>query len=434
MIERTKIIKVDWKTLTKDLPSIRYVDPEYVYLPTSNARCPKGEVYINVGDYVKIGQKIGRTISSFFELPILATVSGEYIGLKKMFHRSGKQVDCICIKNDKKDIYNDCIGKVPDEVIEQYTQEDYVRIMQENGLGGLGGSGFPTYIKLATKDKIDVVLGNGIECEPYLTSDYRLMIEYPRRVWRGLIYAMKAVGAKKGIIVIKAKYEPVYRTLSAVVKEEEFQNYDLSIFQTKDFYPQGWEKEMIKSVLKIEIPQGQLPSKYGVLNFNVSTLVGIYRAVRYNTPVIKRFFTVTGYGVKYPHNFRIRIGTPLKELIDLCGGYTDDEEKVLVLGGPMMGKCFVRENIITSRTSTSVLVFNKEDKKEEPCIRCGSCVYSCPASIQPVQIMNAFKRKDKEAIERLNIKNCIECGMCSYTCTSKIHLTEYMRKAKRLIR
>lgn len=434
MIEKTRIIKSDSKTLTRDLPSIRYVDPDYVYLPTNNARCNKGEIYIKEGDHVNIGDKIGKTFGSFFELPILATASGEYVGLKKMFHRSGKLVDCICIKNDKKDTFAPRLGIVPDEVINNYTQEDFVRITQENGLGGLGGSGFPTYIKLATKEKIDVVLANGIECEPYLTSDYRMMIEYPRRIWRGIIYVMKAVGAKRGIVCIKKKYEPVFRTLSAVMKEEEFQGYDLSVCNVGNYYPQGWELEMIKSALGIEVPQGVLPSKYGIINFNVATIVGIYKAIRYNMPVVKRFFTVTGYGVKYPHNFRIRVGTPVKELIDLCGGYTDDKDKVVVLGGPMMGKCFVKENVITSRTSTSVLVFNKEERKEEPCVRCGSCVYSCPAGLQPVQIMNAVKRKDKEAIKKLNIKSCVECGMCSYTCTSKIHVTEYMRKAKILVR
>ena len=191
---------------------------------------------------------------------------------------------------------------------------------------------------------------------------------------------------------------------------------------------------MFKSCLGITVPQGQLPSKYGIMNFNVSTIVGLYKAVKYNLPVIKRNFTVTGDGIKHPHNFRIRVGTSVKELIDKCGGYVDDKDKVLILGGPMMGMNFVRDDIITSKTSTSVIVLNKEEFVEEPCVRCGSCVYSCPAGLQPVAIMQAVKNNDKDALKaKLNIKSCILCGMCSYTCTSKIHLTDYCRKAKRMI-
>ncbi len=431
MIAKTRVIK-DHKNLTRALPSKRYVDPDYVYLPITNTRCSSGEIFIKVGDKVKIGDVIGKRNGGFFEQPIHSTVSGEYVGNEKKFHRGGKLLECVVIKNDKQDTFGDSVFTRTDEEIAKLTNEDFVKIAKDCGLVGLGGSGFPTYVKLNTKEKIDYVLVNGIECEPYLTSDYRIMLEFPERIMKGLGYAMQAVGAKKGIICIKEKYHSVYEVLTAVAKE--FPHLNIEVCNVGNYYPQGWELEMFKSCLGITVPQGQLPSKYGIMNFNVSTIVGLYKAVKYNLPVIKRNFTVTGDGIKHPHNFRIRVGTSVKELIDKCGGYVDDKDKVLILGGPMMGMNFVRDDIITSKTSTSVIVLNKEEFVEEPCVRCGSCVYSCPAGLQPVAIMQAVKNNDKDALKaKLNIKSCILCGMCSYTCTSKIHLTDYCRKAKRMI-
>lgn len=431
MISKTTILH-DSKNLTRALPTCRYVDPEYVYLPVTNTRCPQGELFVKEGDYVKVGQVIGMRKAAFFEQPIHSTVSGTVVGMVKKFHRSGKLLDCIQIKNDMLDIIDENCKERTQEEIDSLTQEDYIKIAKDNSLVGLGGSGFPTYIKLQTKEKIDIVMLNGIECEPYLTSDYRLMLEFPDRIMKGLIYAMKAVNAPKGMIVIKSKYHAVEEVLTQVKKK--YSEYDIEVKCVGNYYPQGWELEMIYQATGIRVPQGTLPSKFGILNFNVSTIVGFYKAVRYNMPVIKRMFTVTGDGIKYPQNFRIRVGTSLLDLIEKCGGYTDDSDKVLILGGPMMGNSFVRDDIITSKTSTSAIILNKEVRKEEPCVRCASCVYSCPCDLQPVQIMNAVKRKDVDALKSFNVKKCIECGLCAYSCTSKIHVTDYVRQAKRMVK
>lgn len=431
MISKTTILH-DSKNLTRALPTCRYVDPEYIYLPVTNTRCPQGELFVKPGDYVKVGQVIGLRKAAFFEQPIHSTVSGTVEGMVKKFHRSGKLLECVQIKNDKLDVLDEnCKERTPEE-IDKLTQEDYIKIAKDNALVGLGGSGFPTYIKLQTKEKIDLVMLNGIECEPYLTSDYRLMLEFPDRIMKGLIYAMKAVNAKKGMICIKSKYHAVEEVLNQVKKK--YSEYDIEVKCVGNYYPQGWELEMIYQATGIRVPQGTLPAKFGILNFNVSTIVGLYKAVRYNMPVIKRMFTVTGDGIKYPQNFRIRVGTSLLDLIEKCGGYTDDSDKVLILGGPMMGSSFVRDDIITSKTSTSAIILNKEVRKEEPCVRCASCVYSCPCNLQPVQIMNAVKRKDVDALKAFDVKKCIECGLCAYSCTSKIHVTDYIRQAKRMVK
>lgn len=430
MIAKTKYIHA--KQMTSELPLVRYVDPDYVYIPITNSRCPEGQLSIEVGAKVTVGQVIGLRKASFFEQPIHSTVSGTFEKIEKKFHRGGKFLECAVIKNDKQDTFCETVKERTEEEIEKLTQEDYVRIVKENSLVGLGGSGFPTYIKLMTKDPIHTIMLNGIECEPFLTSDYRLMIEFPDRILRGLIYAMKAVKASKGVICIKEKYHAVYDVLTQAC--HRYPNYDIKVCNVGNYYPQGWELEMIKTATGIQVPQGVLPSKFGILNFNVSTIVGFYKAIRYNLPVVKRNFTVTGDGIQRPQNFRIRVGTPLKELIAMCNGYVDNEDKILIMGGPMMGMSFVRDDIVTSKTSTSAIILNKKTYKEEPCVRCGSCVYSCPCHLKPVQIMNAVKSKDTTALQNLNVKKCIECGLCTYSCTSKIHVTDYIRQAKRMVK
>ena len=425
--ELTKIVKA-----TNSLPTIRYVDPEYVYIAVTNARCPSAEVYVKAGDQVKVGQPIGLRKGPFFTQPIHSTVSGEVVGTVKKFHRSGKLVEFIQIKNNKKDEFHEsCNHRRTDEEIEKLTREDFIRITHDCALVGLGGSSFPTYIKFKTEDPIHTICVNAIECEPYLSADHRLVLEFPFRILRGITYAQQAFGAKRAVICIKKKYDDLYNTLTAAIARHP--EYNIEVKKVGNYYPQGWEIEMIKSGLGVKVPQGVLPAKLGIMVFNVSTIVGLYKAIRYNMPVVKRNFTLTGNGITTPQNFRLRVGTSLKELIDYSNGYKGDDNKVMILGGPMMGANLVRDDAVITKTCTSCIILNEHKEKEEPCVRCGSCVYSCPAGIQPVQIMNAVKNKDVDALKgSLNIKACILCGMCSYTCTSKIHLTDYCRKAKKM--
>jgi len=432
MIKKSRKVR-DYKALTKTLPTLRYVDPEYVYIHLQNGRCKTYDLTVEEGDYVKLGQEIGLRHGGFFEQPIHSTVSG-YIGkISKKLHRTGRKVDCVEIRNDFKDTYHESVTDRPDNIIENLTQEDMVNIIKEKSLVGLGGSGFPTYVKLATKEKINAVVVNAVECEPYLSSDYRLILEHPGRVLTGLKYVMQALGCKKGLIAIKSKNGPLIQVLNQVLKVR-FPDLDVEVVKVGNHYPQGWEVDMFRSALGIEIPHGQLPMKYGVIGFNVSTCVGVFDAIKHNLPVIKRHFTMTGDAIKFPQNIRVRVGTSVRELIKECDGYIEGTgEIVVVMGGPMMGTSTVTDDVIVSKTTTSVIVLKNVDYKEEPCVRCGSCVYSCPVKIQPVQIMNAVIRNDKEVMKGLEAFKCIECGLCAYVCTSKIHVTDYVRKAKKLI-
>ncbi|MBE6137695.1 MAG: RnfABCDGE type electron transport complex subunit C [Erysipelotrichaceae bacterium] len=436
MIAKTKVIHGSKQVekivkTTNSLPTIRYVDPDFVYLAITNARCPEGESYVKPGDKVKVGQVVGLRKGPFFEQPIHATVSGEVVGTVKKFHRSGKLTEFIQVKNDKKDSFYKTLKERTPEQIAKLTREDFVQITKDMALVGLGGSSFPTYIKFQTKDPIDTILINAVECEPFLSADHRLILEFPFRILRGITYAQQAFGAKRAVICIKKKYKDLYDTLTAAIARHP--EFNIEVKKVGNYYPQGWEIELIKSGLGVSVPTGVLPAKLGIMVFNVSTIVGLYKAVRYNMPVVKRNFTITGTGVNVPQNFRVRVGTSIKELIDYSKGYKGDENKVLILGGPMMGANLVRDDAVITKTCTSCIILNENKETEEPCVRCASCVYSCPAGLQPVAIMQAVKNNDKEALKgKLNIRACILCGMCSYTCTSKIHLTDYCRKAKKM--
>jgi len=432
MIKKSRNVR-DYKALTKALPTLRYVDPEKVYIHLQNGRCKTYDLYVKEGDKVTLGEIIGMRHGGFFEQPIHSTVSGVIGPVSKMFHRTGRKVDCVEIRNDFTETYHPSVIDRPDSVIEKLTQAEMVQIIKDRSLVGLGGSGFPSYIKLGTKEKIDTVVVNAVECEPYLSSDYRLIMEHPGRVVEGLKYVLQALGAKKGLIAIKNKNKALSQVLTQVINVR-YPELDVKVVGLGNYYPQGWEIEVFKNALGIEIPNGVLPMKYGVIGFNVSTFVGIFDAIKHNLPVTKRYFTLTGDAIKFPQNYRVKVGTSVKELIEMSDGYSGNAEEVLVImGGPMMGTSVTSDNVIVSKTTTSVIVLKNVDYKEEPCVRCGSCVYSCPVHIEPVQIMNAVKKDDKEAMKGLEAYKCIECGLCAYVCTSKIHVTDYVRKAKKLI-
>ncbi len=431
MITKTRHIP-DGKDILKKLPLIHYTEAEYLYYPITNQRCPEGETCVIFGQFVKVGEIIGTRKGSFFEQPIHSTVSGEVVGHEMKFDQSGKRVDCMIVKNDFKYELHESVQSRTDWEIESLTKKDFVEIAKNAGLVGLGGSGFPTYIKLNSKNPVDIVLANGIECEPKLISDYELMMNHPEDLIWGLIYAMRAVGAKQGIIAVKQHYHELVDRLEFALTA--FSEYDIKVIPVGNYYPQGWELEAIKSATGITVPQGKLPADYGVIPFNVSTLKSLHQAVKFGLPVLERYFVLSGDGV-VNKSFRSRIGTSLQDLIDLAGGYVDESiPKTLILGGPMMGTNVNNDDIIMTHTSTSLIVQNTVFLDEDPCIHCASCVYSCPVQIQPVQIMNAIKANDKEFLKTLAVNKCIECGLCSYVCPSKIHLTDYMRQGKRMLR
>jgi len=430
MIKKTTHID-DTKKLLGELPTVEAKIPEYLFIATDNARCPKSELFIKEGDHVNCCQLIGMRRAAFFDQPIHATCSGTFEGFEEHYHRSGKMVKFIKIHNDFKETMDPMVHERSDEEIAKLTKDDMTEILKNCASVGLGGSSFPTYIKFQTKEPIKYILINGIECEPYITADHRLMLERSDDLLEGIKYLQQAFKCHDARICVKKKYKDLREIYGELLKRNPDSGITLSV--VGNFYPQGWEVAMIKSATGIEVASGTLPSKYGVINFNVSTVVGIYEAIKFNKPVTERDLTITGDGIMHPSNFRVRVGTPVKSLIENCGGYKDPEvPKVFILGGPMMGASLPSDDCIITKTVTSVIILNHEIFKSNPCIRCGSCVYSCPTGLEPVAIMNAMNALplDKAKIKALNPLKCIECGLCTYSCTSKINVTDFVRRAK----
>jgi electron transport complex protein RnfC len=431
MIARTRFLP-DGKKELKKIPIINYLDAPYLYYPITNQRCPEGETCVIGGQFVKVGEVIGTRKASFFEQPIHSTVSGEVVGYEKHFDQSGKKVDCLIVKNDfKYEVFED-ISIRSDAEISKLSKEQLIDIMKKAGLVGLGGSAFPTYVKFETKDKIHTVIANGVECEPKLISDYGLMLNRTDEVIQGLIYAMQTAGAIKGIIAVKKQYKELKEKLEFSLKA--YTSYDIEVSCVGNYYPQGWENKVIKEVLDIDIKHGTRLSQYGLLNFNVSTLSSIFHAVKNGLPVLERLITISGDGIENM-NFQARIGTLISDLVTLTGGYVEpNKKKVLILGGPMMGVNISEDDVVMTHTTTSLIVNNVEQEEEEPCVRCASCIYSCPVQLKPVQIMNALLLKDEELLKALNVDHCIECGLCSYVCPSKIPLTDHMKTSKIMLK
>ena len=403
--------------------------PEYLFLATDNARSKGSEFYVHEGDHVYMGQIIGMREGGFFKQPIHTTCSGTIEGYEEHYHRSGKKVRFLRIHNDFKDEWDPSLKPRTDEEIFALSRAEVADILMRHASVGLGGSSFPTYVKFKTDAKIDTILINAVECEPYLNTDKRVLSEDIEKVIQGILYVQSAFSCHDARICIKKRYHWLIRQVRAYL--ERFPDSGITVCPVGNFYPQGWEVAMIKSATGIDVPTGHLPSEFGIADFNVSTVWGIYESLKNNHPVCERRITVTGDGIRFPSTLNVRIGTRLPEVLALCGGYRDPEkDKVFILGGPMMGASLSEDDCVISKTVTSVLVFNYEPKPEEPCIRCGSCVYSCPTGLEPKQIMDAVKSGDKARIKALNPLKCVECGLCSYVCTSHIRVTDFVRRAK----
>ncbi len=435
MIKKTTIIHDPLKLSGSKVSTVKLPVPEYLYIATANARCPKADIYVKEGDQVKLGQVIGMRHAAFFDQPIHATCSGTFEGYEKHFHRSGKAVDFMKFHNDFKDEESDTVKERTDEEVDALTKEEVTKIVKDTASVGLGGSSFPTYIKMQTDKPINTILINGIECEPYIDADYRSMLEDPEEIIKGIQILQRIFNCKDARLCIKKRYTVINTFYNEYLKK--FNDCGISVCNVKNYYPQGWEIAMIKEATGIKVESGHLPSEYGIMNFNVSTVIGIYQAVKYNRPVYERRVSVTGGAITKPSNFIVRIGTPVPYLINACGGYKNPEtKKTFILGGPMMGASLDTDDCICTKTVTSIIILDHVDYKEEPCIRCGSCVMSCPVGLQPVMIMNAMKHMpvDKQKVKLLNPLKCIECGLCTFSCTSKIPVTDYVRRAKVIAR
>ena len=382
---------------------------------------------IEVGAQVKKGQKIADS-SGFVSAPIHASVSGTIKAIGPYDHPLGRPVTAITIESDGQDAWDESIK--PAGNIESLTPEDLRKIIREAGIVGLGGATFPAHVKLSPppEKKIDYVVINGAECEPYLTADHRVMLEMPEEIVYGLKVMIKALGAEKGVIGIEDNKADAIKVMEQAISGED----NLSVAHLHTKYPQGAEKMLIQVTTGRKVPSGGLPLDIGVVNHNVGTAVAITKAIREGKPLIERVVTVTGAGVNKPSNLLVRVGTLVSEVIEACGGLKENTRK-LITGGPMMGMAQPHANIPVIKGTSGILALTDEDvyiSESSPCIRCAKCVDGCPVQLLPVSIAQASENGLFRKAEKLHAMDCFECGCCSYVCPSKIPLTQWIRIAK----
>ena len=415
------------KETTANLEIKKAAEPTTVVIPMQQHIGAPCQPIVKAGDIVKVGQKIGEA-QGFVSSPVHSSVSGTVKAVEEVPVSTGSKALAVIIESDGKNEIDSSIQPKGD--IENLEPEEIVHIIKDAGIVGMGGATFPTHVKLSPPPdkKLDTIILNGAECEPYLTADHRLMLESPEEIVYGLKAIMKAVGVQKGYIGIENNKPDAIETMLKAVENES--NIKVVALQTK--YPQGGEKQLIYAITKREVPSGGLPMDIGVVVSNVATAQQIARTIKTGMPLIDRVATITGKAIKEPKNLLIKIGTPIKELIEECGGYAVTPGK-LILGGPMMGNAQHTDEIPAVKGTSGVLVLD-EEAAEIPiplnCIRCGRCVEICPANLQPVLISeNALRDRTDEA-EKYRALDCIECGSCSYTCPAKRPLLPSIRVAK----
>lgn len=381
------------------------------------------------GDEVKVGQLIAKS-SGFISANIHSPVSGKVFKIDDVYDASGFRKPSIII-NVEGDEWLDTIDRSEDICADfKLSSKEIIDKLKEMGIVGLGGAAFPSFVKLMVPDgkKVDYLIINGVECEPYLTSDHRLMMEKGEEMLIGATILMKGLNTDKAMIGIENNKLDAIEHLKKLATKYK----GISVHPLKVKYPQGGEKQLIKALTGREVPSGKLPLEVGCVVNNVGTAFAVYEAIQKNKPLFERVVTVTGKSVKKPSNFLVRIGTPIKELIEAANGLLEDTGKI-ISGGPMMGKAVLNTDIpVVKGTSGILLMPSGEAKRGEPntCIRCAKCVTVCPMGLEPFLISKTAKLGKFDIVEKEFVMDCIECGSCSYTCPSNIALLDYIRLGK----
>lgn len=419
----------DGKDLSKDKP-IRDVLPtgQLVYPVSQHIGAPAKPIVVK-GDHVLRGQMIAEA-GGFVSAPIYSTVSGTVVAIEPRRVVTGDSVMSIIIENDNE--YREVMYDAVDDV-NALTKEEIIERIQKGGVVGMGGAGFPTHVKLSPKepDKIEYVIANCAECEPYLTSDYRRMLEEPEKLIEGLKCVLRLFDNAKGILAVEDNKPDVI----AKLKELTMNETRILVKALKTKYPQGAERQLIYATTKRAINSDMLPSDAGCVVDNVDTLCAVYNAVKNGVPLMERIVTVTGDAIRRSQNFRVHIGMNYNELIEEAGGFKVAPEKI-VSGGPMMGFALWSTDVPTTKTASALLCMTKDEvSKYEPtaCINCGMCLEACPGRIMPKALAIAASKGDLETFEKLNGMECCECGCCSYVCPAKRPLTQSIKSARKQV-
>lgn len=397
--------------------------PKELIIPMNQAIGAPAAPVVEVGESVYMGQKIGEA-KGFVSAPVHSSVSGIVKKIGKTLNLSGKQVEAVVIENDFEDREN------PDYAADyrSMSREDIIEHIKASGIVGMGGATFPTHVKLTLPPgkSCELLIINGAECEPFLTSDYRMMVEHPHRILNGVKIAMTALNVKRAVIGIEDNKPGAAKVLSEAI---DLNSIKVAFVETK--YPQGSEKQLIEVVAGREVPSGKLPIDAGVVVINVSTAAAIADAFLRGKPLYERVVTATG-ALNKPGNYLVRVGTPTSDLIEHCGGYSSEPLKI-ISGGPMMGLPIPDLSCAITKGYGGLLVLDSEYTKKERrtnCIRCAKCHYACPIRLKPAGISAKAEQNDFEAARALHAADCISCGCCSFVCPAKIPLAQNIKLAK----
>jgi len=395
---------------------------------------------VRKGNAVQAGQKIGDS-DAFVSAPVHSPITGKVTEIALRSHPVLGRSPAIII-----DAYPHYPTKLPgfklnDDFDENdYSAEQICEAVRQGGIVGMGGAGFPTRVKIEPNPQLpkETLIINGCECCPYITSDYRIMLEWTEQIIAGIKLARKASGCSKVLVGIEDNKPQAIEAMNAAL--DHYANRDgIQVVPVKTKYPQGGERQLIKAILKKDVPTGGIPPMIGVVVLNVATVAAIAEAVIHNSPLTHRVVTVTGEGIENPGNFYVPVGTPVSELIEFCGGLTEEAVKV-ILGGPMMGISIADLTTPVMKTTCAVTVLTKKqigaakfERRQTPCIRCGRCLEVCPENLNPTKIAHAVKNNLLDVAESYYIKACMECGCCSYVCPANIELTGYIKTGKTLL-
>ena len=417
---------VEGKEPTEHLSLVRFPEPETVIIPMSMHLGAPATPIVNVGDKVKLGQKIGEA-AGFISAPVHSSVSGEVMAICDCPHATRGTCQSVVIKSDGLNTPDESIA--PNKPLAELTADEIIEIVKNAGIVGMGGAGFPTYVKLKPGKPIEAVLLNGCECEPMLTADHRLLLEFADDVIFGLQAMMKTVDAPKGIIVIEENKPDAI----ALLREKVAELPGIEVLEVSTQYPQGGEKMLIKRALGRSVPSGCLPADVGAVVSNVSTVKAISDAIQKGMPLIERITTVTGKYIPNPGNFIVKVGTNMADLIEYCGGISGENVTVKA-GGPMMGFPQTELNVPIMKGSNGVIAIDTDVSEPNECIKCGRCVDVCPMELKPLHYFKLVGAQDWQGCKDMNIMDCMECRCCEYICSSKLPLVTMIKMGKNGVR
>jgi len=415
--------------LTANCP-IQYLPlPQSVVIPVSQHIGAPANIVVNKGDSVKTGQVIAES-KGFVSAFIHSSVSGKVNKIDTVIDSTGYRQTAIFIDTEG-DEWVDTIDRSDEIVVEiKLSSEEIIKRCLQSGIVGMGGATFPSHVKLSvpTGKKCDVLIINGVECEPYLTSDHRLMLEKGEEVLIGTTILMKALNVSKAMIGIENNKKDAVEHLTKLATGFK----GITVHPLKVKYPQGAEKQLIKALTNREVPSGRLPLEANAVVHNVGTAFAVYEAVQKNKPLFERVVTITGKSLTKPGNYIVRTGTPVSKLIEAAGGVPEDTGKI-VSGGPMMGKALANADVPVVKGTSGIILFPKSESERpvsKPCIRCAKCVTACALNLEPYLLMTLSEKGMFERAEKERITDCMECGSCSYTCPAGRPLLDYIRLGK----